>query len=322
MDNRKLGGLISSAVGLGTLALAGAYGAVAEDEAVAAVRGALDLGVTLLDTADFYGGGEVERRVGRAIAGRRGEAVVATRGGARFTEGSGKRPDRIDGSPQYLREACEASLRRLGVDCIDLYYLARVDPQVPVEESVGALGELVAEGKIRHIGLSEVPVQVLRRAHATAPVSALESEYSLWERGVEDEVLPAARELGIGLVAFSPLGRGFLTGGLTSPEQLGEGDIRRNHARFDQDNFTANRQLVVGVEQMAAELDVPAAQLALAWLLSRGDDVVPIPSTRSLTHLRTNADAATITLTPAQSARLADSLPWRSIHGDRLPQKR
>ncbi|MGI5455118.1 aldo/keto reductase [Streptomyces sp. CA-249302] len=319
---RTLGrGLTVSAVGLGCLGLSGGYGEAPEAGSVALLRRAVDEGVTLLDTADFYGGGACEELVGRAVAGRRDEVVLATRGGVRSAVPGGP-PSVTDGRPAYLRQACEASLRRLGTDRVDLYYLARVDPEVPVEESVGALAELVAEGKVRHLGLSEAGAGQLRRAHAVHPLSALESEYSLWERHVEDEILPAARALGIGFVAHSPLGRGFLTGTLDSADRLGARDIRRNHPRFSAGNLARNRALLGAVEETAARYEVTTGQLVLAWLLSRGPDVVPIPGTRSEAHLLLNIGAAGLELTADESARLAALLPPGSVAGSRHPAHR
>ncbi|SEB30972.1 Predicted oxidoreductase [Streptomyces misionensis] len=318
MEIRKLGaaGPLCSAVGLGCLGLTGGYGRVDADAAVDVVRAALDRGVTLLDTADFYGGGSVEELLGRALAGRREQAVIATRGGAVFA--GSRRPTAFDGSPAFLRRACEASLRRLGTDHIDLYHLARVDPKVPVEESVGGLAELVAEGKIRHIGLSEAPADVLRRAHAVHPVAAVAAEYSLWSRDVEDAVLPVARELGIGLVACSPLGRGFLAGavGANGPA---EGDYRRNHPRFAPENLARNRVLLGEAARIAEETGVPLGRLALAWVLTRGEDIVPIPGTVRREHLLENIAAAAERLSAADAARLADCFPADAVAGSRLP---
>ncbi|MEV0001600.1 aldo/keto reductase [Micromonospora sp. NPDC050980] len=321
MQLRRLGsaGPVTSAIGLGTLGLTGGYGPVDRDEAVATLWHALDAGVTLLDTADFYGGGAVESLLGTAIKGRRDDVVVATRGGALFTpEG---RPLGVDGSPQRLRAACDASLRRLGVDHIDLYYLARVDPEVPVEESTGALAELVAAGKVRHIGLSEVSAQELRRAAAVHPVAALASEYSLFERQIEGTVLPVARELGVGLVACSPLGRGLLTGRLTSVDQLGDGDYRRNHPRFAPEHFARNRALVRRAERLAAERDVSVGRLVLAWLLAQGPDVVPIPGTRCTTNLEMNVAATRVRLTEQELRLLAEAIPPDAVSGDRSPRR-
>lgn len=320
MELRKLGdtGPLTSAVGLGTLGLTGGYGAVGAGDAQNVVREALDRGVTLLDTADFYGGGRVESLLGRAVAGRREDVVIATRGGAVFS-GPG-RPTAFDGSPEYLRRACEASLRRLGTDRIDLYSLARVDPRVPVEESVGALAGLVAEGKIGHIGLSEVSADVLRRAHAVHPVAAVSAEYSLWSRDVEDDVLPAARELGVGLVACSPLGRGFLTGTVEAA-QLGETDYRRNHPRFSVRNAAHNRVLVDAAARVADRTGIPRGRIALAWVLSRGTDVVPIPGTVRASHLRENIAAVADVLGPRDADALAACFPAGAVLGPRLPSR-
>lgn len=321
MEVRTLGatGLRTSALGLGCLGFTGGYGAVDRAEAMATIRQALDSGITLVDTADVYLGGTVERLVGQAVRDRRHQVVLATRGGARFTpEG---RPVGLDGRPEYLRRACEASLRRLGVDHVDVYYLNRVDPAVPVEDSVGALAELVRSGKVLHIGLSEVDSEQLRRAHRVHPVAVLASEYSLLERHVEAEILPVARELGIGLVACSPLARGLLTGRLASSAQLGERDYRRNHPRFEPDNFAANRALVRTVEALAAERDVSPSRLVLAWLLSQGPDIVPIPGTRCGTHLEMNLAATRIRLTDEDCARLAAAVPAARVAGARLPRR-
>ncbi|MFJ9445085.1 aldo/keto reductase [Kitasatospora sp. NPDC101235] len=303
-------GLTTGAVGLGTLGLTGGYGAVGADEAVRAVRTALDLGITLLDTADFYGGGEIERLVGRAVAGRRDEAVIATRGGAIFTDGS--RPTSFDGSPDFLRRACDASLARLGTDHIDLYYLARPDPSAPIEETVGGLAALVEAGKVRHIGLSEVPADLLRRAHSVHPVTALESEYSLWSRGLEDDILPTARELGVGLVAHSPLGRGFLAGALSSTDQLGPSDYRRRQERFTAGNLARDHARLDPARRIARHHGVSLATLALAWLLGQERHLVPIPGSRSDEHLRQNATAADLDLDQAELDTLADLLTVRS----------
>jgi aryl-alcohol dehydrogenase-like predicted oxidoreductase len=321
MELRTLGGtgLRTSALGLGCLGFTGGYGGVDRAEAVATIRQAIASGITLIDTADVYLAGAVEELVGQAVRGRRDQVVLATRGGARYTpEG---RPTGLDGRPEYLRQACDASLRRLGVDHVDLYYLNRVDPAVPVEESVGALAELVRTGKILHIGLSEVDSEELRRAHRVHPVAAMASEYSLLERHVETQLLPVARELGVGVVACSPLARGLLTGRLTSTAQLTERDYRRNHPRFEPDNFAANRALVRTVEALAAERDVSPGRLVLAWLLSRGPDIVPIPGTRSRTHLEMNLAAARIRLTAQECDRLAAAVPAERVAGARQPRR-
>ncbi|KAB8178274.1 aldo/keto reductase [Microbispora catharanthi] len=323
MERRKLGagGLTVSAVGLGCMGMSGGYGAVDRADCVTTIRRAVDLGVTLLDTADFYGGGENERLVGEAVRGRRADVVIATRGGVR-SEVPGGPPRIVDGSPTYLRQACDASLARLGVDHVDVYYLGRADPRVPIEDSVGALAQLRTAGKIRHIGLSEVSAEVLRRAHAVQPISVLESEYSLWERHIEAEILPAARDLGVGLVAHSPLGKGFLTGTLPSPEHFGDGDQRRNHPRLQGDNFRHNQRMVAQARPIAQELGVPLSRLALAWLLSRGDDVVPIPGSRSLGHLHSNVAAAEIRLTERHIRLLEEIFQPGRVAGSRHPAHR
>ncbi|MEV4921991.1 aldo/keto reductase [Streptomyces roseoverticillatus] len=315
------GGPLVSAVGLGCLGMSGGYGPADPAECEATIRHGLDLGITLLDTADFYGAGANEELVGRAISGRREEVVLATRGGLRAAVPGGP-PTIADGSPGHLRQACEASLRRLGTGHVDIYYLGRVDPAVPVEESVGALAELVAEGKIRHVGLSEATAEQLRRAHAVHPLTAVESEYSLWERHVEDDILPTVRELGIGFTAHTPLGKGFLAGALVTTDQLGPGDHRRNHPRFQGENFRRNRRLIAEAEEASAETGLPLATLALAWLLSRGPEIVPIPGTRRRTHLEANAAAADHLITPEQADRLAALVPPALVSGSRQPVRR
>jgi len=302
---RTLGALDSSALGFGTLALTGGYGPVGGQQAVAAIRRGLDLGITLLDTADFYGGGEVERLVGQAVAGRRGEVVIATRGGA-VLSGAG-RPTEFDGSPDFLRRACDESLLRLGVSHIDLYTLARLDPRVPVEESIGGLTELVRAGKVRHLGLSEVPAEVIRRAHAVHPIAAVQSEYSLWRRGVEEQVLPTVRELGIGFVAHTPLGRGFLSGALHPERPLAAGDYRSREERFSAPALAAEQDRLALLGRLATQLGLSLSQVSLAWLLAQGPEVVPIPGSRSSSHLAENVAAAQAVLTPEQVGALADA---------------
>jgi aryl-alcohol dehydrogenase-like predicted oxidoreductase len=319
MRTRTLGskGLEVSAVGLGCMGMSEFYGAADEAEASATIARALDLGVTLIDTADMYGMGANERLVGAAVAPRRDEVVLATKFGIV------RRPDDpagrgIDGSPAYVRTACDASLRRLGVDHIDLYYQHRVDRSVPIEETVGAMGELVDAGKVRFLGLSEASAETIRRAHAVHPIAAVQSEYSLWTRDPEDEVLPVLRELGIGLVAYSPLGRGFLTGALTAPqEQLGDDDFRRTNPRFRPGNVERNLVLVERVRELADEVGVPPAQLALAWVLHRGRDIVPIPGTKRRTYLEQNVAAAEVDLSADQLARIDEAVPAGSAAGDR-----
>jgi aryl-alcohol dehydrogenase-like predicted oxidoreductase len=316
--------LTVSALGLGCMGMSEFYGATSapgsdqERESVATIHRALDLGVTLLDTADIYGPHTNERLVGRAIAGRRDEVVLATKFGVvRDPDAAGAR--RVDGRPAYVRAALDASLQRLGVDHVDLYYQHRVDPQVPVEETVGALAEAVAAGKIRHIGLSEAGADTIRRAHAVHPVTAVQTEYSLWTRDVEDAVLPTLRELGIGLVPYSPLGRGMLTGAITAASDLAEGDFRRANPRFAGEAFDANRALVERVQALAAERGVTAAQLALAWVLAQGEDVVPIPGTRRVRYLEQNVAAADVRLTDEDLAALAAAVPPEAVAGDRYP---
>ena len=296
MEQRKLGadGPVVSAEGLGCMGMSEFYGAADEGEAREVINRALDLGVSFLDTADMYGPFTNEKLVGGAIAGRREEVVLATK----FGNVRGENGERLGvrGDAEYVRKCCEDSLRRLGVERIDLYYQHRVDPQVPIEETVGAMAELVAAGKVAHLGLSEAGPETIRRAHATHPIAALQTEYSLWSRDPEDEILPTVRELGIGFVAYSPLGRGFLTGRFRSIEDLPEGDFRRVNPRFEGDNFERNLQLVGKVEEIAAEKGVNAGQLALAWVLAQGDDVVPIPGTKRLSYLEQNVAAAEIEL--------------------------
>jgi aryl-alcohol dehydrogenase-like predicted oxidoreductase len=277
------------------------YGETDEEESTATIHRALELGITLLDTADVYGQGRNEELVGRAIAGRRDEVVLATKFGNRWFE-DGSRT--IDGSPDYVRSALDASLKRLGVDHVDLYYQHRVDANTPIEETVGALAELVEAGKVKHIGLSEAGVDTIRRAHAVHPITALQSEYSLWTRDPEDGVLDTCRELGIGFVAYSPLGRGFLAGRFASPDELDEGDFRKNHPRFQGENLDHNRRIAETVKEIALEQGVTPAQVALAWVLSRGDDVVPIPGTKRRTYLEQNAAAAEVELGDDERSRL------------------
>ena len=299
---RTLGqGLKVSDQGLGCMGMSAWYGATDEEESIATIHRALELGVVFLDTADVYGLGKNEELVGRAIAGRRDEVVLATKFGNRWHE-DGTRT--IDGSPDYVRAAIDASLERLGVDHVDLYYQHRVDANTPIEETVGAMAELVAAGKAKHIGLSEAGAETIRRAHAVHPITALQSEYSLWTRDPEGEILDTCRELGIGLVAYSPLGRGFLAGRFTSPDELDDGDFRKNHPRFQGDNLEHNTKIVETVKAIAAEKDVTPAQVALAWVLSRGDDVVPIPGTKRRTYLEQNAAASQVELTDDDLQRL------------------
>jgi aryl-alcohol dehydrogenase-like predicted oxidoreductase len=315
MDTRTLGqGLEVSEQGLGCMGMSAFYGTTDEAESTAAIHRALDLGITFLDTADMYGLGRNEELVGRAIAGRRDEVVLATKFGNVIRE-DGSRG--IDGRPEYVHQAFEASQRRLGVDHVDLYYQHRVDKTVPIEETVGAMAELVAAGKVRHLGLSEASPQTIRRAHAVHPIAALQTEYSLWTRDPEDGVLDTCRELGIGFVAYSPLGRGFLTGRFRSAGDFDDGDFRTTMPRLQGENLERNLELVRRVEAIAADKGVTPAQLALAWVLSRGDDVVPIPGTKRRSYLEQNAAASEIELDADDLAQLDDVFPRGATAGDR-----
>jgi aryl-alcohol dehydrogenase-like predicted oxidoreductase len=318
MDQRSLGtqGLVTSAQGLGCMGMSEFYGSADEGEAIATIHRALELGVTLLDTADMYGFGDNEQLVGRAIADRRSDVVLATKFGmVRDREDPTKRG--ISGRPDYVHSACDASLRRLGIEHIDLYYQHRVDPEVPIEETVGAMSELVEAGKVRFLGLSEASAQTVSRAHQVHPISALQSEYSLWSRDPEDEVLPTLRELGIGLVAYSPLGRGFLTGAITNPEDLPQDDFRRHHPRFTGENFKRNLDLVERVKEVAAEHRCTPGQLALAWVMHQGDDVVPIPGTKRRKYLEENVAASDIALSDEDLRRIDEVAPVGVAAGDR-----
>ena len=293
------------------------YGTADEGEAIATIQRALELGITFLDTADMYGPFTNEKLVGRAIAGRRDEVVLATKfGNERGEDGSFLG---VNGKPDYVRSACDASLARLGVDHIDLYYQHRVDQTVPIEETVGAMKELVEQGKVRHLGLSEASPETIRRAHAVHPITALQTEYSLWTRDPEDAVLPTVRELGIGFVAYSPLGRGFLSGAISSPDDLAEGDFRRNNPRFQGANFDKNLELVERVREIASERDVTPGQLALAWLLHQSEDIVPIPGTKRREYLEENAAADDIELSEDELARIDEAAPAGFAAGERYP---
>jgi aryl-alcohol dehydrogenase-like predicted oxidoreductase len=318
MEQRTLGrdGLRVSALGLGCMGMSEFYGPRDDDESIATIHAALDAGVTLIDTADVYGPFTNEGLVGRALRGRREQVVLATKFG--FVRDPNNPTVRgVNGRPAYVRAACEGSLKRLGVDVIDLYYQHRVDPAVPIEETVGAMAELVREGKVRHLGLSEAGAQTLRRAAAVHPIAALQSEYSLWSRDVEDEVLPACRELGIGFVAYSPLGRGFLTGQIKRFEDLAADDYRRQSPRFQGDNFGKNLALVARVGHLAAEKRCTSAQLALAWVLAQGEDVVPIFGTKRRRYLSDNLAALGVSLSAADLARLEEIAPKGAAAGER-----
>ncbi|MEV4423152.1 aldo/keto reductase [Patulibacter sp. NPDC049589] len=304
-----------SRLGLGCMGMSEFYGETDDTESIATIHRSLELGVTFLDTADMYGPFKNEELVGRAIVDRRDQVVLATKfGNVRDPENAGFRG--IDGSPEYVRSACDASLKRLGVDHIDLYYQHRVDPRTPIEETVGAMAELVQAGKVKYLGLSEAAPETIRRAHAVHPISALQTEYSIWERGPEAEILPLLRELGIGFVPYSPLGRGFLTGTIRTLDDLDDGDFRRHQPRLQGDNLAQNVAIVETVDRLAAEQGATAAQIALAWVLAQGDDVVPIPGTKRRTYLEDNAGSVDIRLSEDDLRLLEDT---GAAAGDRYP---
>ena len=319
MRSRKLGtqGLEVSMEGLGCMGMSEFYGERNEDEAIRTIHRALALGVNFLDTADMYGPFTNERLVGRAIADRRDQVILATKFGN--VRGEGGERLGIRGDAAYVRQACEASLQRLGLAHIDLYYQHRVDRQVPIEETVGAMQELVQEGKVRWLGLSEASPETIRRAHAVHPISALQTEYSLWTRDVEERILPTVRELGIGFVAYSPLGRGFLSGRFASPEEIPEDDFRRHNPRFQGENFSRNMEIVARVREIAEEKGATPGQLALAWVMHQGPDIVPIPGTKRVSYLEENVAATEIELTAGDLARLDRAAPHGAAAGDRYP---
>jgi aryl-alcohol dehydrogenase-like predicted oxidoreductase len=319
MKTRKLGrqGLEVSAMGLGCMGMSDFYGNRDEAESVATINLALDRGVTFLDTADMYGVGANEELVGRVVRARREWVVVATKFG--IVRGPGGDARGVNGRPDYVREACDASLRRTGLDVIDLYYQHRVDLDVPIEETVGAMAELVIAGKVKYLGLSEAAPDTIRRAHAVHPISAVQTEYSLWSRDPEDAILPTVRELGIGFVPYSPLGRGFLTGEIRTPDDLAADDTRRNHPRFQGDAFQKNLDLVRAIGTMASDKGCTPAQLALAWVLAQGEDVVPIPGTKRRRYLENNLAALDVDLNAADLARIDEVLPPGAASGTRYP---
>lgn len=317
MELRKLGtqGLTVSALGLGCMQMSGNYGSADEAEGIATIHAALDLGINFFDTAEVYGPYENEKLVGLALKGKRDQVIIATKFGFAIKDG---RPIGTDSSPAHVKEVCDAALARLGVDHIDLFYQHRVDKNVPIEDTVGALADLVKAGKVRYIGLSEASAATIRRAHAVHPITTLQSEYSLWERGIETEIIPTLRELGIGLVPYSPLGRGFLTGITKRADEFPEGDWRRvNVPRFQGENFDRNLLLVEAVKEMAARKGCTSAQIALAWLLHLGKDIVPIPGTKRLAYMRENTAATDIALTPEDMQWLDERLPVGAAVGDR-----
>lgn len=324
MKLKKLGtqGLTVSMQGLGCMGMSDFYGKRDEAESIATIHRAFDLGVNFLDTSDIYGPFTNEELIGKAIKGRRNHVVVATKFGiirAKPVKDGWAPITGINGRPEYVRSACDASLKRLGVDHIDLYYQHRVDADVPIEETIGAMSDLVSAGKVLYIGLSEASVPTIRRAHAVHPLTALQSEYSIWSREPEDETLPTLRELGIGFVAYSPLGRGFLTGQLKSPDDFALDDYRRNSPRFQGDNFAKNLEVVARITAIAERKGITPGQLALAWVLTQGEDIVPIPGTKRRTFLEENVAAGAVTISAAELTEITEALPCGAVSGDRYP---
>jgi aryl-alcohol dehydrogenase-like predicted oxidoreductase len=321
VNRRKLGtqGLVVSEQGLGCMGMSEFYGATDESESLATLNRALELGIDFFDTSDAYGPYKNEELLGKAFRTRRDEVIIATKFAIR-RDPNNPAVRTIDGRPEYVREACDGSLKRLGIECIDLYYQHRVDTNVPIEDTVGAMADLVHAGKVRYLGLSEAAPQTIRRAHAVHPISALQTEYSLWSRDPEDEILATVRDLGIGFVAYSPLGRGFLTGQIKSIDDLAEDDYRRYSPRFQGENFSKNLDLVVRVTEIARARGVTPGQLALAWVLAQGDDIVPIPGTKRRSYLDENAAASSIELTTDELARLSEVAPKGAAAGMRYPE--
>ena len=314
MQYRRLGScpLEISAIGLGAMAMTNIYGAADEDEVVATIHAALDAGLNFIDTSDAYGGGKNEEMLSRALKDRRNEVVLATK--------FGNLGSSVNGRPEYVVEACEKSLTRLGTDVIDIYFQHRVDPDVPIEDTVGAMSRLVEQGKVRWLALSEAGPETIRRAHATHPVCALQTEYSLWSRFVEDDILPLCRELNIGFIAYAPLGRGMLTGTIGGLDDLAEGDRRRDHPRYFEDNIEKNAGLVAPLKALAAEKGCSAAQAAVAWLLAQGEDIVPIPGTKRRSHMAENMAAVDIALSPDEVARIGGAIDTAAVSGNRYPE--